>query len=79
MFKYINYLFQIDNVGTASINYVTKYSSYLDQLMSLVEQLTAMNEPTIKQVNVLVDLVQSLHNRTCTYIIQYILNDYSIF
>lgn len=32
--------------------------------MSLVEQLTALNEPTMQQVNVLLESVQSLHNKT---------------
>jgi hypothetical protein len=58
------FLFQIDNVGTASINYVTKYCSYLDHFMSLIEQLTALNEPTIQHVNVLLKSIQSLHTKT---------------
>ncbi|VVC40721.1 Hypothetical protein CINCED_3A013789 [Cinara cedri] len=57
-------LIKIDNVGTASINYVTKYCSYLDHLVSLVEQLTIMNEPTTQKVNVLMESVQSLHKKT---------------
>lgn len=58
------FIFQVDNVGTASINYVTKYCSYLDHLMSLIEQLSAINEPTIQQVNVLLESLQSLHKKT---------------
>ncbi|CAI6351779.1 unnamed protein product [Macrosiphum euphorbiae] len=57
-------LTKIDNVGTASINYLTKYCSYLDHLMSLIEQLTIINEPTIQQVNVLLESIQSLHKKT---------------
>jgi len=60
----ILFIFQIDNVGTASINYLTKYCSYLDHLMSLIEQLTTINEPTIQQVNVLLESIQSLHKKT---------------
>lgn len=58
------FIFQVDNVGTASINYVTKYCSYLDNLMSLIEQLSTINEPTIQQVNVLLESLQSLHKKT---------------
>lgn len=65
MYSLLNwFVFQIDNVGTASINYVTKYCSYLDHLVSLIEQLTAVNEPTIEQVNVLLESIQSLHKKT---------------
>lgn len=65
---YFKFVFQIDNVGTASINYVTKYCSYLDYLVSLIEQLTTINEPTIHQINVLLESVQSLHKKTRKYI-----------
>lgn len=55
-------------MGTASINYVTKYCSYLDYLVSLIEQLTSINEPTIHQVNILLESTQSLHKKTRKYI-----------
>lgn len=32
--------------------------------MSLIEQLTAINEPTILEINILLESVQSLHKRT---------------
>lgn len=48
---------------------MTKYSSYLDDLVSLVEQLTAINDPTIHQVNALIESVQSLHKRTSKLIL----------
>lgn len=40
--------------------------------MSLIEQLTALNEPTMQQVNVLLESVQSLHNKTRKEIYQII-------
>lgn len=32
--------------------------------MSLIEQLTAINEPNVQQINVLLESVQSLHTKT---------------
>lgn len=40
--------------------------------MSLIEQLTAINEPTIQQMNVLLESVQSLHKKTRKLYIGYL-------
>lgn len=65
-------------MGTASINYVTKYCSYLDNLVSLIEQLTVINEPTIHQVNILLESTQSLHKKTRKYI-HWIIKNYKTY
>lgn len=36
--------------------------------MSLIEQLTTLNEPTVQQMNVLLEFVQSIHKKTSKYI-----------
>lgn len=38
--------------------------------MSLIEQLSTINEPTIHQVNILLESMQSLHKKTCNYYIK---------
>lgn len=48
---------------------MAKYCSYLDSLVSLIEQLSAINEPTIQQVNDLLESMQSFHKKTCNQFI----------
>ncbi|XP_050421824.1 serine/threonine-protein kinase SMG1 [Adelges cooleyi] len=57
-------LSKIDNVGTASINYLAKYCAYLEQMMSFVDQLTTPNELTMQPMQILLETVQTLLKKT---------------
>ncbi|XP_050541278.1 serine/threonine-protein kinase SMG1 [Daktulosphaira vitifoliae] len=57
-------LTKIDNVGTASINYMSKYSNYIEKLMSLIELLNTHDEPSSKYLQNLLETVQTLRINT---------------